>query len=154
MQSPLPPTQSPAAQSQPQLTIMQSSSPPTSAPPHIPALVSLLEEMQQQNAKLLARVEALEASRSAQPHPTPLLPAPTHNQVEATVDAQFSTKIIPYVEKQLQKSSEQMTKLITDTAEQIVKLITERMSTLERTLVPDCPPQAKKARQPHDTLPQ
>lgn len=156
IQTPPPPnTVSPqirAAQTPALQSTTHTSPPPIAPSPEIPALMALIQNLQQQNAQLIARLEALEASRAATPPSSIPTPSPMQDQVEAAVEAQFTAKVIPYVAQQVEQSSLQMSKLITDTAEQIVKLLTERISALEQAIVPDLP-QAKRIRTPHDPPP-
>lgn len=135
-----------------QQSIIQTPLPPIAPTPEIPALMALIKNLQQQNAEMIARVEALEASRTATPSSSTPPPSPTQDQIDAAVDAQLTAKIIPYITQQVHQSSLQTSKLITDTAEKIVHLLTERISALERSIIPDLP-QAKKIRTPHDQTP-
>ncbi|KAG0435463.1 hypothetical protein HPB47_018465 [Ixodes persulcatus] len=114
------------------------------------ALLDLLKNLQQQNADLLRRVEALEAERAPQfqppPHVPVVTPPITRADVEEIIDAQFTARSIPQVQQQVQQSTEYLSKMITDSTKSIFDLLSERISLLERALLSDHPPQAKKSK--------
>lgn len=117
-------------------------------------LRDLIKQLQEQNAKLLSRVEALEAERAALPHPPPPAteaPTPfTRAQVEEIVNTQITAHIVPYVEQYIEKSTASLTKMITEAADATLRLLTERFSALEQTLLLEHPPQAKKQKGQND----
>lgn len=153
---------SPTAHSSPQHDTQNFPSLPTSTSPIPPPLVDLIKALQQQNAQLLSRIEALEAERATPTHPPPLIPVVptpltqaqveeiptpiTQARVEEIIDTQLTARIIPYVEQHIQKSTQSLSKMITDTAETTLRLLTERFATLERALLLEHPPQAKKSK--------
>lgn len=115
-----------------------------------------MSTFQEQIAKLLSRVEALEFERT-QPPPSPPLPPPpkevTNAQIEAIVDARlntiidcrFQTILIPQVEKQQEQLTANLTKSITG-AMDLLRSLNERIGHIESIMQSDNPPLIKKQR--------
>lgn len=150
------PTTSPSA---PTTTTRPTTTTPTTTPtsPAPTAIEQLLAEIKQQNAAMLARIEALETANRLTQQPPKQIPPPelvspsppplTAGLAAAILDEKIQTQVIPMVEKHIATALLTLNKTVTDTADTLLRLtdsITQRLTALEQASPAALTPQHKK----------